>query len=135
MRRAALITTLVALLISLTELAFALLDHPFLFGTPWFFVMHLVAIASIIAAAMCSPASAFQGGTLLFNRLKPYLPPLAYRFLAACFIFTIGLVLVCVLADTSHFSPAVYFSAFWVSVLASSATVIRYVQASHVAGA
>jgi len=135
MRRAALVLTLIALFVSLAELSFALRGHALLFGTPGFFAMHLVVMASIVAAAKFSPALSFQGGTLLLNRLKPQLPQRAYRFLMLCFSLTLISLLVASLSETSSVPPAVYFSAFWVLALASSATVLKYVQSPHVADA
>jgi len=135
MRRAALVFTLVALFVSLVELFSALLGRALLFGTPGFFAMHLVVMASIFVAAKFSPALSFQGGTLLLNRLKPHLPQRAYRFLMLCFCLTFLLLLVASLSETSSVSPAIYFSAFWVLALASSATVLKYVQSPHVADA
>ena len=135
MRRAALVFTLIALFVSSVELICGLLGRALLFGTPAFFAMHLVVIASILFAAKFSPALSFQGGTLLLNRLRPHMPQRAYRFLMLCFYLTLVLVFAACLSNTSSISPAVYFSAFWVLVLASAATVLKYVQSSHLADA
>jgi len=135
MRRAALVFTLIALCVSLVELLSALLGRALLFGTPGFFAMHLVVIASIVAAAKFSPAQSFQGGTHLLNRLKPHLPQRAYRFVMLCFFLTLILLLVASLFESLSVSPAILFSAFWVLRLASSATILKYVQSPHVADA
>ena len=87
--------------------------------------MHLLVLGCVIGMGSLLPKELFVGGRLQLPRLKPCLPPLAYRLIMVSIFGCIAAVLAGIVSGKPDAIPMV-FAAVWTGFLLVSTLCLKY---------